>query len=187
MPELRQRLQDDPRLAREVERRLEYTLTGDHAERHDGVLRTPDSLVRYRGYRRSEIVNQLGVQYDPARHNTGVIKVDRHIALLTQLDTQDTRDVHHYQNRILDDLQHISWASQNRQVPDGGSRQAVAEHRRLGHVLHLFVQPGGENLYFYLGTVDVTEVLRRAPFTAVLRLAERLPPAVQQVMGVSGP
>jgi superfamily II DNA or RNA helicase len=186
VPELRGRLQDDPRLAREVERRLEYTLAGDHAEWEGVFWGTPDALVRYRGYRRSEIVNHLGVQYDPARHNTGVIKVDRHIALLTQLDTRDARDEHHYQNRILDDLQHISWESQNRQVPDAGSGQAVAEHRRLGHVLHLFVQPGGDNLYFYLGPVDVTEVQGRAPFTAVLRLSERLPLAVQQVMGVSG-
>lgn len=121
VPELRQRLKDDPRLAREVERRLEYTLAGDHTERHSGVLRTPDSLVRYRGYRRSAIVNHLGVRYDPARHNTRVSKVDRHIALLTQLDTRGARDMHHYQNRSLDALQHISWESQNRQVPDGGS------------------------------------------------------------------
>lgn len=185
VPALQAKLREDPRLALEVERRLEYTLAGDHAERHRGVLRTPADLVRYQGYRRGEIVNHLGVQYDPARHNTGVIKVGPDIALLTQLDTRDAQESHRYQNRILDDLQHFSWESQNRQVPDQGSGQAIAEHRTLGHALHLFVQPGGEGRYFYLGPVDVTAVHGGAPFTATLRLPERLPVAVQQVMGVA--
>jgi len=88
--------------------------------------------VRYRGYRRSEIVNHLGVQYDPARHNTGVIRVDRDIALLTQLDTRDARDVHHYQNRSLEDLQHISWETKHRQVMGVSGPCARNEPRRSG-------------------------------------------------------
>ncbi|GGM18406.1 restriction endonuclease [Deinococcus aerophilus] len=179
-PALRARLRTDPRLAEEVERRLEYLLAGDHAERHGGVLRTPGALTRYHGYRRSEIVNHLGVQYDPARHNTGAVQVGSDIALLTQLDTRDARAAHQYRNGFLEDRRFFSWESQNRMVPDRGSGQAVADHRRLGHTLHLFAQPGGAGLYFYLGPVDVDQVRGSAPFTAVLKLPERLPATVEE-------
>ena len=177
---LKARLRTDPRLAREVERRLEYLLACDHLERHGGVLRTPGALTRYHGYRRSEIVNHLGVQYDPARHNTGVVQVGSDIALLTQLDTRDARAGHQYQNGFLEDRRRFSWESQNRMTPDRGAGQAIADHHRLGHTLHLFVQPGGAGLYFYLGPVDVERVQGSAPFTAVLRLPERLPATVEE-------
>lgn len=181
-PALRARLRTDPRLAQEVERRLEYLLACDHMERHGGVLRTPGALTRYHGYRRSEIVNHLGVQYDPARHNTGVVQVGSDIALLTQLDTRDARAGHQYQNRFLEDRRLFSWESQNRMVPGRGAGQAIAEHRRLGHTLHLFVQPGGAGLYFYLGPVGAEDIQGSAPFTAILRLPERLPATVEEAL-----
>ncbi|MBB6015190.1 DUF3427 domain-containing protein [Deinococcus radiopugnans] len=179
-PALRARLRTDPRLAQEAERRLEYLLACDYAERHGGVLRTPGDLTRYHGYRRSEIVNHLGVQYDPARHNTGVVQMGSDIALLTQLDTRDVQTSHQYQNRFLQDRRFFSWESQNRMVPDRCPGQAIADHRRLGYTLHLFVQPVGAGLYFYLGPVDVEQVQGSAPFTAVLKLPEWPPASLEE-------
>ena len=180
VPELRRHLNVDSRLAEEVERRMIYTLACDHRKRHGGVLRTPAELVRYHGYPRHEVVNYLGVQYDPARHNTGVVAVGAEIALLTQLDTSDARAGHQYQNSFSDDRRFFSWQSQNQMVPDRGKGKDIVEHRQRGLNVHLFVQPRKEPLYFYLGSVTIDSVQDSAPFTAALKLPERLPKLVEK-------
>ena len=177
IPELRDLVRHDRRLATEVEDRLRYTLARDHQARHEGLLRTPDQTVKYQGYRRGEIANLLGQQYDPARHNVGVLQVPGHFALLAQLDTRDARAGHQYTNAFTADRRHFSWQSQNRQSPRQGSGQLIVEHAQRGVGIHLFVQGKGDR-YVALGPVTVTAVTGDLPFTATLRLSELLPESV---------
>ena len=177
IPELHDLIQRDPRLATEVEDRLRYTLARDYQARHEGVLRTPDQTVTYRGYRRGEIANLFGQQYDPSRHNVGVLQVPGHFALLAQLDTRDARAGHQYTNAFTADQRHFSWQSQNRQSPHQGSGQLIVEHVQRGLSIHLFVQGKGDR-YVALGPVTVTAVTGDHPFTATLRLSEPLPESV---------
>ena len=177
IPELRDLLQRDPRLASEIEDRLRYTLARDYQARHEGIRRTPDQTVTYRGYRRGEIANLFGQQYDPARHNVGVLQVPGHFALLAQLDTRDARAGHQYTNAFTADQRYFSWQSQNRQSPHQGSGQLIVEHVQRGVSIHLFVQGKGDR-YVALGPVTAVTVTGDHPFTATLRLSEPLPESV---------
>lgn len=178
-PEVKRRMERDPRIAQEIEARLMYHLARDFRLRHAGMLRTPSALERYRGYTRAEVVNHFGMQYDPARHNTGMIKQGAHIALLAQLDTSDARPTHQYTNGFTPDATAFSWQSQNRQTPEKGTGREIVEHAKAGVTVHLFVQGGRASGYVYLGPVTVEDVTGSEPFTAKLRLPEPLPMAAR--------
>lgn len=183
-PALVARLDADPRLAAEVSKRLEYTLATEYQTRHGGVLRSPAELVRYVGYRRHQVVNHFGEQFDPARHNTGVLRLGSAFALLTQLDTSGGKLEYHYRNGLTPDMAHFMWSSQNKQRPDRGDGQDIVEHRRRGVALHLFVEQKTSGLYVYLGEVNVVDVSGSQPFTARLALPEVLPDEVQRQLGL---
>jgi len=76
----------------EVERRIRYTLERDYRTRHGGVLTTPDALTVHRKYDRPVIINHFGLQYDPAKHNKGVLEfrdedgVLEHIVMITKIE-----------------------------------------------------------------------------------------------------
>lgn len=175
-------LRDIPkeRLLEEVEGRIQYTLERDFRLRHGGTLRRPSDLRLHRGYGRPEIVNHFGSQYDPARHNTGVLRFDcsgDHIVLIVKLDTSGAVDRHQYANAFDGDSR-FQWTSQNKQARDTGSGQALANHRELGISVHLFVQPGSHSNAAYLGRVDVIEIVGDRPMRVTFQLRDTVPEAV---------
>ena len=172
---------------KEIEGRLQYTLEKDFKLRHGAVLRRPGDLSIHRGYSRPEIVNHFLQQYDPAKHNTGVLQFDiegaRHFVIITKLDTAGAVANHQYRNEFLGH-DRFSWSSQNRQNRTSGSGREVVEHRENGSQIHLFVQPSSHAKAVYLGPVDVGSAKGDEPIRFVFHLREATPQSVlDQLLG----
>lgn len=169
-------------LLAEIEGRIHYTLEKDYRLRHGGVLRRPADLGLHRLYTRSEIVNHFHSQYDPARHNMGVLRFEcdgEQVVIITKLDTSGAVAEHQYTNALTGDGEFV-WTSQNQQARDSGSGREIVEHRKNGRTIHLFVQPGSHSKAVYLGVVDVAEVEGDRPMKVTFALRERVPAAVSQ-------
>ncbi len=168
------------RLLEEVEGRIQYTLEKDFRLRHGGVLRRPGDLGLHRSYSRPEIVNHFGVQYDPAKHNTGVLRFEYegdHIVIITKLDTSGAVDRHQYINYIDGDSRFV-WTSQNKQGRESGSGRQIVKHREFGKTVHLFVQPASHSKAVYFGTVDFLDAKGDRPMKVEFQLRNRIPSAV---------
>ncbi|XGB38945.1 MAG: DUF3427 domain-containing protein [Cyanobacteria bacterium LVE1205-1] len=179
--ELQQELKQNSLLSQFIEDRITYTLLSDYRIRHCGNLRKPEDLILYDEYRRNEIINYFTTQYDPSKHNFGVIKLlNKHIVMLAKIDTSDAQDKFQYENKFLDN-QHFSWQSQNKQRQDNEAGREILEHRERGNILHLFVQPGSHKSACYLGIVNVKPegVSGNAPMTVIFTLSQSIP---QQIM-----
>jgi superfamily II DNA or RNA helicase/HKD family nuclease len=166
------------RLLQEVEGRIRLTLEVDFKLRHGGVLRGPEDLVLHRRYDRPEIVNHFGVQYDPARHNFGVITFGQNVVIITKLDTSSAMKKHHYVNAFVDE-QTFAWQSQNQQRQDNQAGRLILDHQDSGHKLYLFVQPSSHEKAFFCGPVSILGVEGNAPMNVTFRLAHRLSPGVR--------
>ncbi len=168
------------RLLHEIEGRLLYVLDKDFRQRHGGTLRTPEDLVLHRRYDRPEIVNHFGSQYDPARHNSGLIRFGENsekVAILAKLDTSDAITRHQYSNSF-DGLSHFVWTSQNRQRQDNASGRSILDHTKDGRRLFLFVQPTSHSKSIYCGEVSVVSAEGNEPMTVRLALKSEITPDV---------
>ena len=178
------------RLLQEVEGRIRLTLERDFKLRHGGILRGPGDLVLHRRYGRPEIVNHFGVQYDPARHNFGVITFERNVVIITKLDTSTAMKQHHYVNTFVDE-ETFAWQSQNRQRQDNETGRLILDHQVSGHKLYLFVQPRSHEKAFYCGQVSVLAVEGNAPMNVTFKLVSPLSPGVRDdllsITKTSGP
>lgn len=170
------------RLLEELEGRIQYTLERDFRLRHGGVLRRPADLGLHRSYTRPEIVNHFGSQYDPARHNTGVLRFESdgdHIVIITKLDTSGAVGRHQYANALDGDSRFL-WTSQNQQTRESGTGREIIEHQQLGKTVHLFVQPASHSKAAYLGVVDYVEAEGDRPMRVTFKLREGVPESVLQ-------
>ena len=184
-PESLRYIPEDRRLD-EIEGRIQHTLEKDFRLRHGGVLRTPAELVMHRSYTRPSIVNHFGIQYDPARHNTGVLRFDGgHIVIVVKLDTTTAIDRHQYTNALRGDRQFV-WTSQNQQSRTQGSGREIVEHRENGAALHLFVQPASHSPAVYMGIVDCANVEGDRPMRVTFDLRERIPQPVIEQLDIQG-
>ena len=161
-------------LLSEVEGRLMYTVNGDHKERHGGILRSPADLNPFAQYSRPEIIRHFGTQYDPARHNTGLLWFGSEGVIITKLDTTSALTQHQYENRILDATR-FSWTSQNRMSIDNHSGRKVIDHEARKSRLHLFVQRRSHAPAYYFGVVRVLSAEGSGPMTVVLELERAIP------------
>ncbi|MGH8074191.1 MAG: DUF3427 domain-containing protein [Lysobacter sp.] len=169
----------------EIEGRIQYTLEKDYRLRHGGVLRGPSDLGLHRAYTRPEIVNHFGSQYDPARHNKGVLRfpcAGDHIVIITKLDTSGAVGQHQYTNFLKGDSQFVL-TSQNQQTRESGSGREIVEHRSDGRSVHLFVQPTSHSKAAYLGMVDFEKAEGDRPMRITFNLRERVPEAVIEQLG----
>jgi len=174
------------RLIAEVERRLQYQLEQDLRQRHGGVLRAPADLVPWRRYRRPEIINHFGRQFDPARHNSGVITFSepafaQDIVIITKLDTSGSREKYHYTNGFdtSDGRSDVfRWQSQNKNTPEDatGRRLVTPGAARL----HLFVQEKSHATAVYCGAVTPIRYEGSAPIDVWFRLPVPVPPGVME-------
>jgi hypothetical protein len=162
-------------LLAEAEGRLMYTVNSDHKERHGGVLRTPDDLNVFAQYFRREIVRHFGTQYDPARHNTGMLWFGDEGVIITKLDTSGALKQHQYANRVLN-ATHFSWTSQNRMSTENELGKQVVEHAARALRLHLFVQRRSHTPAYYFGAVRVVSAEGLGPMTVIVELEHELPP-----------
>ncbi|MGY1424451.1 DUF3427 domain-containing protein [Lysobacter sp. A289] len=170
------------RLLDEIEGRIQYTLEKDYRLRHGGVLRRPSDLGLHRSYTRPEIVNYFGSQYDPARHNTGVLRFEcagDHIVIITKLDTSGAVDQHQYTNYLKDDSRFV-WTSQNQQTRESGSGRDIVEHQHDNRTVHLFVQPASHSKAVYLGAADFIAAEGERPMQVTFGLRERVTRAVRE-------
>lgn len=175
-----------PELLPQVEGRLLYTVNKDYLERHGGVLRTPSELTRYAQYTRPEIVRHFGTQYDPARHNAGILWFGQHGVIITKLDTSGAKETQRYSNRFISD-QRFSWTSQNKMTQANEAGRRVLEHAERGLTLHLFVQGRSHEPGLYMGEVRVVEADGNAPMTVTLELDRPLPPEVRRELVGAAP
>lgn len=167
-------------LLAEIEGRIHYTLEKDYRLRHGGVLRRPADLGLHRLYTRPEIVNHFHSQYDPARHNAGVLRFQcdgDQIVIIAKLDTSGAVVEHQYANVLKGDAEFV-WTSQNQQTRESGSGREIVEHGRDGRTIHLFVQPGSHTRAAYLGVADVASVEGDRPMKVTFALREQVPTAV---------
>lgn len=182
VPEIENELKTSQNLAESVEDRILYTLSKNYSERHCGILREPEELTLYTQYKRSEIINYFGLQYDPAKHRNGVIKLpNNHIVLITKIDTAGARAEFQYQNEFLDN-NHFSWQSQNQQRQDNEKGRDITEHIKRNNRLHLFIQPPSHQEAYYMGIVNVASVTGNAPMTITFKLAQTVPDSVFQLL-----
>ncbi|MEW6131203.1 MAG: DUF3427 domain-containing protein [Acidobacteriota bacterium] len=161
----------------EVEGRIRLTLERDYKLRHGGIIRRPDDLVLHRRYDRPEIINHFGVQYDPARHNVGIMVFDYNIVLIIKLDTSSAMQAHQYINRFIDSRT-FAWQSQNQQRQDNDAGRLVLNHQQTGHSIHLFVQSRSHEKAYYCGTVTVQSVEGNAPMNVQFKLGHELSPSI---------
>nr|MBK7067074.1 DUF3427 domain-containing protein [Deltaproteobacteria bacterium] len=160
--------------------RLAPTLASDYRLRHGGVLREPSELRRFASYSRPEIVNHFGEQYDPTRHNLGVINATKHVGhhvLIARVDTTQAKEQHQYENRVVDRM-HFEWSSQTKMRPDNRAGELVTRQQELKLRLHLFVAPRAHAGHRYLGEVTVLSYEGSGPMQVRFELAEPLPDAV---------
>jgi superfamily II DNA or RNA helicase len=169
-------------LQREVEGRILAILNRAFEERHGGILRTPAELRVGRFYRRPDIIRNFGQQFDPAKHNTGYLRFDRELVLITKLDTSGAVQQHQYENRFLD-AKTFEWTSQNRMARATTGRPLV-EHQRQGLTIRLFVQSGSHSEACYLGPCDVVSVRGDEPMRVKFALREPASHDVQRALGV---
>lgn len=165
------------RILEEIEGRIRLTLEKDYKLRHGGSLRRPIDLALHRRYDRPEIINHFGEQYDPARHNFGVIPFNHHVVIITKLDTSTATQAHQYVNKFVDD-QTFAWQSQNQQRQDNPAGRLMLDHKINGNSLHLFVQSRSHEKAYYCGTVSVVGVEGNAPMNVKFRLDHNLSPSV---------
>ncbi len=161
------------RMVMEVEGRIRLTLEKDYKLRHGGILRLPSDLVLQRRYNRPEIINYFGQQYDPARHNFGVITFKHNIVIITKLDTSTAMQAHQYLNNFIDE-QTFAWQSQNQQRQDNSAGRSILDHKTNGNILHLFVQSRSHEKAYYCGIVDVDSVSGDAPMNVKFKLKQSL-------------
>ena len=170
----------------EAEGRLMFHVNSDHRQRHGGLLRSPDDLNLFAKYERPEIVRHFGVQYDPAKHNTGMLWFESDGVIVLKLDTSTAPARHRYANSFSSDRT-LSWTSQNRMGVDNDAGRRVVEHEARGLRLHLFVQPRSHQPACYLGTARVTAAQGEGPMQVMLALARPVPSdVVRELTGVAG-
>jgi superfamily II DNA or RNA helicase/HKD family nuclease len=171
IPEVQNEIVNNSELAQNVESRISYTLATDYRLRHCGNLRQPDELCLHAEYKRPEIINYFGIQYEPSKHNKGVIKLtDNYIVLIAKIDTSGAKDEFQYQNRFLDS-EHFSWQSQNQQRQDNKAGREITQHKEQGKTIYLFVQPESHQAACYMGVVEVVNVVGNAPMTITFKLS----------------
>lgn len=182
IPEIENEFRTSQNLAENVEDRILYTLSNDYSLRHCGLLRKPEDMTLYAQYKRSEIINYFGLQYDPAKHNSGVIKLpNNHIVLITKVDTTGAKAEFQYRNRFIDN-NYFSWQSQNKQRQDNKAGQEITEHRERNNTLHLFIQPTSHQEAYCMGIVNVASVTGNAPMTIAFELSQVIPDSVLEVL-----
>jgi superfamily II DNA or RNA helicase/HKD family nuclease len=162
-------------LLTEVESRLLYNVNSDHKERHGGVLRSPADLNLFAQYSRPEIVRHFGNQYDPARHNMGILWFGDDGVIITKLDTSGALKRHQYANRILD-AKRFSWTSQNKMSTENEAGRTIVNHSARALRLHLFVQPRSHTPAYYFGGVRVVSAEGLGPMSVIVELERELPP-----------
>jgi hypothetical protein len=162
-------------LLAEAEGRLLYSVNCDHMERHGGVMRTPADLNVFAQYLRPEIVRHFGTQYDPARHNLGMIWFGDDGVIIANLDTSGAIERHQYANRVLNARQ-FSWTSQNRMSTENEAGRRVVDHAARALRLHLFVRPHSHSPAYYFGVVRVVSAEGLGPMTVIVELERELPP-----------
>ena len=170
---------------KEVEGRIRLTLEKNYKLRHGGILKQPNDLVLHRYYDRPEIVNHFGVQYDPARHNFGVVPFSSHVVIITKLDTRGAMKAHQYANCFID-RQTFAWQSQNQQRQDNPSGRMILDHKARKTFLHLFVQTSSHQKACYCGTVSVVEVEGNAPMNVTFNLNKSLPSGIWNNLNTDG-
>ena len=170
----------------EVEGRIRLFLEKDFRTRHGGILRQPSDLSLHRQYDRPEIVNHFQAQYDPSRHNPGVIDRGEDIIIISKLDTRGAHKRFQYTNHFVDDRT-FSWQSQNQQRRDNEAGRRVIDHAANGVKLHLFVQTQAGQKAYYCGLVEILPGTVRgdAPFTTHFRLRQPLSSALSELLVVN--
>jgi hypothetical protein len=155
--------------------------------RHGGILRRPGDLVLHRQYDRPDLVNHFGEQYDPARHNLGVLPFGdgpAHIAILTKLDTSDAIERHQYSNRFASASTFV-WTSQNRQTQENDAGRMILDHAQRRIRLHLFVQPASHARSVYCGAVTATGARGNAPMEVTFHLHAPVTDPVLEQLGAT--
>ncbi len=159
----------------EVEGRMLYAVNDDYDARHGGVLRTPAEFTLQQQYSRPEIIRHFDVQYDPAKHNAGILWFEKFhaAAIITKLDTSGAVERHQYRNEIVD-ARTFLWTSQNKMRQDNAAGRRVLEHAEAGKTLYLFVQPRSHAEAVYLGPVDVSNAEGNGPMLVTFKLRHPL-------------
>ncbi|HEX5752464.1 MAG TPA: DUF3427 domain-containing protein [Archangium sp.] len=173
-------------LLEQVEGRLLYTVNKDHQERHGGVLRTPSDLARYGQYTRPEIVRHFGAQYDPARHNMGILWFEQRGVIITKLDTSSAKEGQRYLNRFITNRR-FSWSSQPKMTRTNEAGRKVLEHEERGLTLYLFVQGRSHEPALYMGEATFVAAEGNKPMAITLKLDRPVPAEVQRELRVELP
>lgn len=172
------------RLLLEVERRIQYHLEKDFRARHGGILRTPQELRLWNRYRRPEIINHFGRQFDPARHNAGIIlfrdaPFRDDIVIITKLDTAGAQAQFHYTN-AFEDAQTFRWQSQNKNTPESEPGRRLVTPGLAN--IHLFVQEKSHHAAVYCGLAHPIRHEGSSPIDVWFRLSVPVPEDALEVM-----
>ena len=166
------------KLIEQIEKRIQLVLQKDFKSRHGGVMRKPKDLEIWKQYSRPEIINHFNQQYDPARHNFGVITFSEndhlhdHIVIITKLDTSDAQKQFQYKNRFENETT-FRWQSQIKNEPETEPGVRIVNPGKAH--LHLFVQPRSHTPSIYCGTVTPINFANSKPIDVLFKLHSPAP------------
>jgi superfamily II DNA or RNA helicase len=198
-PPLKQMITDPvfgQKMIEAIDRRIHYFARYYYRERYQGVLKFPWQLVEGDFYSRAEIVNHFRQQFDPQRHEKGILKFDliqealdsaarseypqNHYAILVTLKKEARRAErgHAYTDRLMKpDI--LQWQTQNTMDESAPLVQDLIHQNALGTIFHLFLQYRQGMPYMYSGQISHVDHHGEKPVTFTLRIK---PPLTQEMV-----
>ena len=170
-----------------ISSRIHYFARYYYRERYQGVLKFPWQLVGGDFYSRAEIVNHFRQQFDPQRHEKGILKFDlmketlnsagkpeypqKHYVILITLKKEARRAErgHAYSDRLIKpDI--LQWQTQNTMDESTPMVQELINQKKNDTLFHVFFQYKQGMPYMYTGQINYVDHHGAKPVTFTLRI-----------------
>lgn len=141
----------------------------------------------WRAYMREDIPPLFGTQFNPGNWNSGIVRVDNDLVLLTTLKKGALSSGNHYEDKFLSSTR-MQWQSQNQTRRDG-DQGLILSGQKPNAKVHLFVR--GDKLrasraapFIYCGQPRFLSWAGEKPITVQWELEEALPEHLHMMVGL---
>jgi superfamily II DNA or RNA helicase/diadenosine tetraphosphate (Ap4A) HIT family hydrolase len=140
---------------------------------------SPPAQQLWKEYMRADIPGLWGLQFNSSKWNQGYVIDGEHMFLLVTLNKQGMATKHQYEDQFLS-REVFQWVSQNRTRRNTPSGQKIANHKKDGTHVHLFVRDRGKTPqgkaapFVHCGDVSFMDWEGDKPITVRWRLEEPL-------------
>jgi superfamily II DNA or RNA helicase/HKD family nuclease len=148
---------------------------------------TSPGPVLWREYMREAIPPLFGATFNPGNWNSGIVRLDRDLILLTTLKKGGLATGNHYEDRFLSP-ERMQWQSQT-QTQRESQIGRILSGREPGTRVHLFVRSGklrGSKAapFLYCGQPQFESWEGEKPITVFWRLQDEVPAHLRPGMGI---